>query len=154
MKIRKKCILLQKIVVVTRELGIPKSDHRITDNKQKGFSSFYRIKSYYNPRSPPYRRKHLRNSRRKGRNQLRPGPLSFVDSPALICSRNSTAFRYGNKLFCHVTRDNNSKSGNGRDGSMHVTKRLQRDVVYLGCQIAPSYMSPNAGGGELRGLSQ
>jgi hypothetical protein len=42
----KKCILLYKIVVVTRELGIPKSDHRITDNKQKGFSSFYRIKSY------------------------------------------------------------------------------------------------------------
>ncbi len=32
---------------------------------------------------------------------------------------------------------------------------LQRDVVYLGWPIAPSYMSPNAGrGGELRGLSQ
>ncbi len=32
---------------------------------------------------------------------------------------------------------------------------LQRDVVYLGWPIAPSNMSPNAGGGgELRGLSQ
>ncbi len=32
---------------------------------------------------------------------------------------------------------------------------LQRDVVYLDWPIAPSYMSPNAGGGgELRGLSQ
>ncbi len=32
---------------------------------------------------------------------------------------------------------------------------LQRDVVYLGWPIAPSYMSPNAGGwGELRGVSQ
>ncbi len=31
----------------------------------------------------------------------------------------------------------------------------QRDVVYLGWPIAPSYMSPNAGVGvELRGLSQ
>ncbi len=31
-------------------------------------------------------------------------------------------------------------------------KVLQRDVVYLGWPIAPSYMSPNAGrGGELRG---
>ncbi len=31
----------------------------------------------------------------------------------------------------------------------------QRDVVYLGWPIAPSYMSPNAGGGgELRGLRQ
>ncbi len=32
---------------------------------------------------------------------------------------------------------------------------LQRDVVYLGWPIAPSYVSPNAGGGrELRRLSQ
>ncbi len=32
---------------------------------------------------------------------------------------------------------------------------LQRDVVYLGCPKAPSYMCPNVGGrGELRGLSQ
>ncbi len=32
---------------------------------------------------------------------------------------------------------------------------LHRDIVYLGWPIAPSYMSPNAGGGgELRGLSQ
>jgi hypothetical protein len=32
---------------------------------------------------------------------------------------------------------------------------LQTDVVYLGWPIAPSYMSPSAGGGgELRGLSQ
>ncbi len=32
---------------------------------------------------------------------------------------------------------------------------LQRDVVYLGWPIAPSYMSPNVGGGgEFRGLSQ
>ncbi len=33
---------------------------------------------------------------------------------------------------------------------------LQRDVVYIGCPIALSYMSPKAGegGGELRGLSQ
>ncbi len=34
---------------------------------------------------------------------------------------------------------------------------LQRDVVYLGWPIAPSYMSPNAGGGgegrDLQGLS-
>jgi hypothetical protein len=31
---------------------------------------------------------------------------------------------------------------------------LQRDVVYLGGPIAPSYMSANAGGGrELRGLT-
>jgi len=36
-----------------------------------------------------------------------------------------------------------------------ISKRLQRDVVYPGWPIAPSYMSPNAGGGrELRGLSQ
>ncbi len=35
------------------------------------------------------------------------------------------------------------------------TRELQRDVVYLGWPIAPSYMSPNAGGAvELRGLSQ
>jgi hypothetical protein len=33
---------------------------------------------------------------------------------------------------------------------------LQRDVVYLGWPIGPSYLSPNAGGGggEFRGLSQ
>jgi hypothetical protein len=32
---------------------------------------------------------------------------------------------------------------------------LQRDVVYLGWPIAPSYMTLNARGeGELRGLSQ
>ncbi len=32
---------------------------------------------------------------------------------------------------------------------------LQRDVVYLNWPLAPSHMSPNAGGrGELRGLSQ
>ncbi len=31
---------------------------------------------------------------------------------------------------------------------------LQGDVVYRGWPIAPSYMNPNAGGGELRGLSQ
>jgi hypothetical protein len=31
---------------------------------------------------------------------------------------------------------------------------LQRDVVYLGCPIAPSYMSAKGGGGKLRGLSQ
>jgi hypothetical protein len=30
----------------------------------------------------------------------------------------------------------------------------QRDVVYLGWPIAPSYMSPNAGGGGLQGLNQ
>ncbi len=38
----------------------------------------------------------------------------------------------------------------------HSIRGLQRDVVYLGWPIAPSYMSPNAGGGggELRGLSQ
>ncbi len=30
---------------------------------------------------------------------------------------------------------------------------LQRNVIYLGWPIAPSYMSPNAGAGELRGLS-
>jgi hypothetical protein len=31
----------------------------------------------------------------------------------------------------------------------------QRDVVFLGWPIAPSYMSPSAGGGGvLRGLSQ
>ncbi len=37
-----------------------------------------------------------------------------------------------------------------------VTSRgLQRDVVYIGWPIAPSYMSPNAEGGwQLRGLSQ
>ncbi len=36
-----------------------------------------------------------------------------------------------------------------------VLRGLQRDVVYLSWPIAPSYMSPNAGGGgELRGLSQ
>jgi hypothetical protein len=36
------------------------------------------------------------------------------------------------------------------------SRGLQRDVVYLGWPIAPSYMSPNAGveGRELRGLSQ
>jgi hypothetical protein len=36
----------------------------------------------------------------------------------------------------------------------NVSSGLQRDVVYLGWPIAPSYMSPNAGGGELQGLSQ
>jgi hypothetical protein len=36
-----------------------------------------------------------------------------------------------------------------------LVRGLQRDVVYLGWPIAPSYISPNAlGGGELRGLSQ
>ncbi len=35
-----------------------------------------------------------------------------------------------------------------------VVRALHRDVVYLGWPLAPSYMSPNAGGGELRGLSQ
>ncbi len=37
-----------------------------------------------------------------------------------------------------------------------IIRRLQGDVVYLGWPIAPSYMSPNAGGGGtgLRGLSQ
>ncbi len=34
------------------------------------------------------------------------------------------------------------------------TRGSQRDVVYLGWPIAPSYMSPMRGGGELRGLSQ
>jgi hypothetical protein len=29
----------------------------------------------------------------------------------------------------------------------YYTRGLQRDVFYLGCPIAPSYMSPNAGGG-------
>ncbi len=43
-----------------------------------------------------------------------------------------------------------------KDGELSVEGRgSQRDVVYLGWPIAPSYMSPNAGGGwELRGLSQ
>ncbi len=37
-----------------------------------------------------------------------------------------------------------------------LVRGLQRDVVYLGWPIAPSYMSPNAEGegGELQGLSQ
>ncbi len=34
------------------------------------------------------------------------------------------------------------------------SRGLQREVVYLGWPIAHSYMSTNAGGGELRGLSQ
>jgi hypothetical protein len=39
--------------------------------------------------------------------------------------------------------------------TIHAMRGLQRDVVYLGWPIAPSYMSPNAGGGrELRGFSQ
>jgi hypothetical protein len=40
---------------------------------------------------------------------------------------------------------------------LFFTGGLQGDVVFLGWPIAPSYMSPNAGGGgrgELRGLSQ
>jgi hypothetical protein len=43
------------------------------------------------------------------------------------------------------------------DTSIHVwyAGRLQRDVVYLGWPLAPSYMRPKAGkGAELRGLSQ
>ncbi len=37
----------------------------------------------------------------------------------------------------------------------HAIRGLQRDVVYLGWPIAPSYMSPNAGGGkEWPGFSQ
>jgi hypothetical protein len=41
-------------------------------------------------------------------------------------------------------------------GCWDRTRGLQRDVVYLCWPIAPSYMSPNAGGwgGEMRGLSQ
>ncbi len=35
-----------------------------------------------------------------------------------------------------------------------LLRESQTDVVYLGWPIAPSYMSPNAGGGGLRGLSQ
>ncbi len=39
--------------------------------------------------------------------------------------------------------------------SKEAGRGLLRDVVYLGWPIAPSYASPNAGGGgELRGLSQ
>ncbi len=33
-------------------------------------------------------------------------------------------------------------------------KGLQRDIVYLGWSIEPSYLSPNEGGGESLGLSQ
>ncbi len=41
-------------------------------------------------------------------------------------------------------------------GLISTSRGLQRDVVSLGWPIAPSYMSPNAGGGggALRGLSQ
>jgi hypothetical protein len=35
-----------------------------------------------------------------------------------------------------------------------VSQRSQRDVFYLGWPIAPLYMSPNAGGEGLLGLSQ
>jgi hypothetical protein len=40
--------------------------------------------------------------------------------------------------------------------SVTPAKELQRDVVYLGWPVAPSYLSPNAGAGVggLRGLSQ
>jgi hypothetical protein len=33
------------------------------------------------------------------------------------------------------------------------SRGLQRDVVNLGCPIAPSYMSPNEGGGGSCGVS-
>jgi hypothetical protein len=35
-----------------------------------------------------------------------------------------------------------------------MNQEVTKSVVYLGCPIAPSYISPNAGGGGLRGLSQ
>jgi hypothetical protein len=41
----------------------------------------------------------------------------------------------------------------GEGGQSKTTRRSQRDVVYSGCPIAPSYVSPNGGGGE-GGLSQ
>ncbi len=42
-----------------------------------------------------------------------------------------------------------------RNNRKERPRGLQRHVVYLGWPIAPSYMSPNAGGeGELRGFSQ
>ncbi len=37
---------------------------------------------------------------------------------------------------------------------LHSVRGLRRDVLYLGWPIAPFYVSPNAGGGELRDLSQ
>ncbi len=41
------------------------------------------------------------------------------------------------------------------NGELYGTRGLQRDVVHLGWPIAPSYMSPNSGGGVLLlGLSQ
>ncbi len=68
------------------------------------------------------------------------------------------------KLNCREGGHLRSGPGQRTSGFAHVSKMteetrlcfcplrgLQRDVVYLGWPIAPSYMSPNAGeGGELR----
>ncbi len=54
------------------------------------------------------------------------------------------------------SRKSLKKSGSGQIKKSSYTgiRGLQRDVVYLGWPIVPSYMSPNAGGGgELRCLS-
>jgi hypothetical protein len=40
------------------------------------------------------------------------------------------------------------------DTATAASRLSQRDVVYLGWPIAPSYMSPNAGGGGVAGLGQ
>ncbi len=45
-------------------------------------------------------------------------------------------------------------SGVALNNRYFTSRGSLRDVVYLGWPIAPSHMSPNAGGGGLRGLSQ
>ncbi len=60
---------------------------------------------------------------------------------------------------CSATVSAHSTSLSGRTSwcllSLSLNHRgSQRDVIYLGWPIAPTYMSPNAGGGGLQGLSQ
>ncbi len=59
-------------------------------------------------------------------------------------------------IYCMYTCGSNCYVGPGEyKGTVCTTYQGVKDVCYLSWPIAPSYRSPNAGGGgELRGLSQ
>jgi hypothetical protein len=67
--------------------------------------------------------------------------------PALVSTEKDTAviidliMKIGNYNRFSYTRQNDTETSS-------PSRESQGDVVYIGCPIAPSYMSPNAGEGE------
>ncbi len=81
---------------------------------------------------------------------LDPDPAAQINADPKPCFDPST-YMLDRKIFL-IRRTSIRCSFSSIEASVR-NRELQRDVVYLGWLIAPSYMSPNAGG-ELRGVSQ